>query len=60
MKKILADFYLDWFNNFLTFRSMASCYNITEDECRSLVDMGNKYHEERVALGKPSLITSHD
>ena len=52
MKQQLVDFYLDWVNNFLSISYMAEWYGITIGECTELVEIGKKYHEERVRLYK--------
>lgn len=54
MKKALRDFYLDWFNNFLTITYFAAHYGIEEKDAEILIEMGRKYHEEHVALLKIS------
>ena len=48
MKKHLIKFYLDWTNNWLTVSKMAEHYQIEEEECSQLIDIGRKYHEEFV------------
>lgn len=48
MKQKLIDFYLVYVNDYLTIATMAEHYNIEENECRSLIELGKKYHEEIV------------
>ena len=48
MKKALIAFYLDYINDFLTTERMAEFYDITRTECRGLIIMGKKYHEQGV------------
>ncbi len=49
MKQKLIDFYLDWVNNFLTVAGMAQYYGVTYEEAVYLIEVGRKYHEEKVA-----------
>jgi len=47
-KKSLIDFYLEWVNNFLTIRYMAEFYEISEEDCLYLVELGKKLHTEQL------------
>lgn len=49
---VLADFYLDWVNNYLTIAKMAADYGLEEDECQTLIEIGRKMHEKRVSYGR--------
>lgn len=46
MKQHLINFFLDYFNNYLTVTKMAEDYGITKDECNQLIEIGRKYHYE--------------
>lgn len=48
-KTILADLYLEFFNNYLTRRHFAEHYNISEPEAELLLRLGRDFHEQRVA-----------
>ena len=48
MKQKLIDFYLDWVNNYLSPSTMAEHYELSEEDCDVLIDMGRVYHEENV------------
>jgi len=43
MKKQLTEFYLDWYDNYGSVQAMAWDYELTEDECRQLIEIGRKY-----------------
>lgn len=45
-KKSLIDFYLDYVNNFLTIEKMAAYYDMPEEDCQYLVELGKKCHKE--------------
>jgi len=44
MKQHLINFFLDYFNNYLTVTKMAEDYELTVDECKQLIEIGRKYH----------------
>jgi len=48
MNKQLRDFYLDWFNNYLTVEKMAEHNGITVTDAQILIDLGRTYHEKRI------------
>ena len=48
LKQTIADFYLDWVNNYLTVEKMSQDYQISETACSKIIDYGKKYHEQRV------------
>lgn len=50
MKKALIKFYLDWTNNWLTVKEMSAHYNLTEDDCNTLIDLGRKYLHQSYTL----------
>lgn len=58
-KKSVIAFYLEYFNNFLTIERMAEYYEMPEDDCRYLVDMGMRYHNESVDLKKYQPVTNN-
>ena len=47
-KEMLADMYLDWFNNFLTYERYAEYYSISVDEAKQVINLGRTYHNQRV------------
>lgn len=56
MKQHLINFFLDYFNNYLTVTKMAEDYGITKDECDQLIEIGRKYHYETtktMSKGRP-------
>ena len=48
MKQKLIDFYLDFCNNYLTIDKFSESYNLSYEDCLTLVEMGKKFHEEIV------------
>ena len=46
-KQSVEVFYLEYFNNFLTIERMAEYYEMSFDDCKYLVELGKKYHEEK-------------
>ena len=40
IKQSLIEFYLDWINNYLTIDKMASDYNLTNEQCNTLINIG--------------------
>lgn len=48
MKQHLINFYLDYFNNYLTVHKLAEDYGITYTEANTLINAGRKYHHEQV------------
>lgn len=48
MKQALIEFYLDWFNNYLTVDRMAEHYDIPKDDCNALIEMGRKLNDDFV------------
>lgn len=51
MKEYLADFYLMWFNDYLTIDLLAEHQEMSVADCTTLIDLGRKYHEERASNG---------
>lgn len=47
MKQRLIEFYLDWFNNFLTVQAMADHYGMELEDCKCLIELGRKHHHEK-------------
>lgn len=47
MKNILANFYLEFINEFLTIERFAAYHDMEIEHCQTLVNMGRVYHEER-------------
>ena len=50
MTETLADFFLDWFNNYLTHEKMANDYGLTVEDTKVLIEMGREYHEARARM----------
>jgi hypothetical protein len=46
-KKSVIAFYLEYLNNFITIKRMAEYYDMPEDDCNYLVQLGKKYHNEQ-------------
>lgn len=49
MKEKLADFYLEYVNNWLTVARYAEAHAMTDADCNALLRLGRQYHEERAA-----------
>ena len=47
IKSRLADLYLDWCNNFLTYERFASYYGLEVTEAKQMINLGRTYQEER-------------
>lgn len=47
-KTALINIYLEWMNNYLTVKRMASDYGISEDSMLALIDAGRMSHEMNV------------
>jgi hypothetical protein len=47
-KELLAAFYRDWFNNYLTYEKMGSDYGLHPDIVIQRINLGRKYHNEQV------------
>lgn len=52
MKTQLANFYLEFINNYLTVAKFASVHDMAHDDALLLLATGRKFHEERVAIYK--------
>lgn len=52
MKTQLANFYLEFINDYLTIAKFASAYDMAHDDARLLLALGKKFHEERVSIYK--------
>ena len=48
MKARLANFYLDYLNDFLTTERFAEFNLMSTEDASTLLSLGRKYHEERV------------
>lgn len=44
---LIEDFYIDWFNNYLTPEKMAEHHNMTVSDTCALIDMGRKINQAR-------------
>lgn len=47
-KKSIIDFYLEFVNDFLTIERMAEYYEMTFEDCKYLIELGEKYHTENL------------
>ena len=48
MKQYLIDFYLEFLNDFITVSSFADYHEISNDDAIALLEVGKKWHEEKV------------
>jgi len=48
MNKQIREFYLDWFNNYLTVEKMAEHHELDVAHARTLIDMGRDAHQKYV------------
>lgn len=44
----VIDFYLDWFNNYLTVEKLAEHHGLDVDDAKALISMGRYMHHRRV------------
>ena len=49
MKNELANFYLEYLNDFLTIQRFAEYHDMTATEAGVLIALGRAYHEERTS-----------
>ena len=54
IRESLKTFYLDYINDFLTIRGVASYYGISADAAQKLIETGRNFHEADAALLKYS------
>lgn len=47
MKKKIEELYLDFVNYFLTVKSFAEHYNVSEIKAKRIINLGKKLHERR-------------
>ena len=52
MKTTIANFYLEFINNYLTIDKFASVHDMAYDDALLLLALGKNFHEERVAIYK--------
>ena len=52
MKTHIVEFYLDYFNNYLTPAGIAPDYGLTESQARRLIEIGRELHETQVAQSR--------
>lgn len=45
MKQALINFYLEWFNSYLTVSVMAEQHQLDKDDCQTLLYIGEKLHD---------------
>jgi hypothetical protein len=48
MNKQLREFYLDWFNNYLTVEKIAEHHGLDVDDAKALISMGRYMHHRHV------------
>jgi len=44
----IIDFYLDWFNNYLTIEKIAEHHGLEVDEAKALITMGRYMHHRYI------------
>lgn len=54
MKEQLANFYLQYLNDFLTVEKFAAYHSMSEQDAAELLTLSRKFHEERAWLAKRS------
>lgn len=47
-RKSLHDFYLDYVNNYLTVAKIAQYYEMPEEDCLYLIELGKKIHNKEI------------
>lgn len=55
MKEHLANFYLQYLNDFLTVEKFAAYHSMSEQDAAQLLNLGRKFHEEIAWLAKRKL-----
>ena len=50
MKKHLIEFWLSYYNDFISVQGTADYYGLTRDETFDLLKIGRKYHNEQVEI----------
>ena len=50
MNKQLREFYLDWFNNYLTVEKIAEHHGLDVDDAKALISMGRYMHHRHVEM----------
>lgn len=48
MNKQLREFYLDWFNNYLTIEKMSEHYDLDVEHTRTLIGIGRDAHQQYI------------
>lgn len=48
MNKQLREFYLDWFNNYLTIEKIAEHHGLDVDDAKTLISMGRYMHHRHI------------
>ena len=46
----VIDFYLDWFNNYLTVEKIAEHHGLDLDDAKALISMGRYMHHRNVEI----------
>lgn len=52
MKQALINFYLDYFNNYLTVAVLAEQYGIEKEDCQTLIHIGRKLYNAQAERNK--------
>tara|TARA_B110000261_G_scaffold79412_1_gene91368 strand:+ start:1076 stop:1255 length:180 start_codon:yes stop_codon:yes gene_type:complete len=50
MSTQVIDFYLDWFNNYLTIDKIAEHHGLDVDDAKALINMGRYMHNKHVDM----------
>ena len=56
--RVLADFYLDYVNNFLTVDRFAEYHGLSVSDANKVISIGKKYHEKRVQIQTTSALST--
>lgn len=49
LRDLLAEAFLDYYNNYLTVRKFAACWGLTETQASAVVSLGREIHESQFA-----------
>lgn len=48
MREQLAEWYLDFVNNFISVEGFAEYYEISTDEANNIINLGKKFHFQKI------------
>lgn len=51
LRQQLADLYLEWVNDWITVECFAEYYGLTEEQAKTVIELGRQIHEENVVAG---------